>query len=73
LALDNTEGGTIKKLKGVAYTLDVIQDIVIMTARKGTELPFDFGDIPAIFWEIQDDLKEGLRKGFANLKRKFGR
>jgi len=46
---------------------------VIMTARKGTELPFDVGDIPAIFWEIQDDLKEGLRKCFANLKSKYGR
>ncbi len=46
---------------------------VIITARKGTELPFDVGDIPAIFWEIQDDLKEGLRKCFANLKSKYGR
>jgi len=46
---------------------------VIITARKGTELPFDVGDIPAIFWEIQDDLKEGLRKSFANLKSKYGR
>src|SRR4029077_8988261 len=46
---------------------------VIVTARKGTELPFDVGDIPAIFWEIQDDLKEGLRKSFANLKSKYGR
>lgn len=46
---------------------------VIMTARKGTKLPFDVGDIPAIFWEIQDDLKEGLRKRFANLKSKYGR
>jgi hypothetical protein len=46
---------------------------VIMTAKKGTTLPFDVGDIPAIFWEIQDDLKEGLRKCLANLKSKYGR
>jgi hypothetical protein len=46
---------------------------VIMTARKGTELPFDVGDIPAIFWEIQDDLKDGLRNCLANLKSKYGR
>ena len=46
---------------------------MIMTARKGMVLPFYVGDIPAIFWEIQDDLKEGLRKSFANLKSKYGR
>ena len=46
---------------------------VIMTARKGTELPFDVGDIPAIFWEIQEDLKEGLRKCLASLRSKYGR
>jgi hypothetical protein len=37
-----------------------------MTARKGMELPFYVGDIPAIFWEIQDDLleaKESLNLG----------
>jgi hypothetical protein len=35
---------------------------VIMTAKKGTKLPFDLGDIPTILWEKQEDLKEGLRK-----------
>jgi hypothetical protein len=46
---------------------------LIMTARKGTELPFDVVDIPAIFWEIQEDLKEGLRKCLASLRAKYGR
>jgi hypothetical protein len=46
---------------------------VIMTARKGTELPFDVGDIPAIFWEQQEDLKEGLRKCLVGLRGKYGR
>ena len=43
---------------------------VIVTAKKGTQLPFDIGDVPAIFWEIQEDLKEGLRKYF---KGRYGR
>jgi nucleoside 2-deoxyribosyltransferase len=46
---------------------------VILTARKGTELPFDIDDIPTIFWEIQEDLKEGLRKALGGLVRKYGR
>ena len=46
---------------------------VILTARKGTELPFDVDDIPTIFWEIQEDLKEGLRKTLGGLVRKYGR
>ncbi|MEY4354498.1 MAG: hypothetical protein RLZZ609_2739 [Cyanobacteriota bacterium] len=46
---------------------------VIVTARKGTELPFDLGDIPTIFWEIQEDLKEGLRRYLAGLVSHYGR
>jgi predicted Rossmann-fold nucleotide-binding protein len=46
---------------------------LIMTAKKGTKLPFDVGDIPAIFWEIQEDLKEGLRKSIGDLRGKFHR
>jgi hypothetical protein len=41
---------------------------LIMTARQGTKLPFDIGDIPVIFWEIQEDLKEQLRKRIADLR-----
>jgi len=38
---------------------------VIVTARKGTKLPFDVGDVPVVFWEIQEDLKIELRKRLA--------
>jgi len=46
---------------------------VIMTARKGTQLPFDVGDVPTIFWEDQTDLRESLEKYLASLVGKFGR
>jgi len=32
-----------------------------VTARKGTTLPFDISDVPVIFWEGQENLKEQLR------------
>jgi hypothetical protein len=35
---------------------------VIVTAKKGTSLPFDIVDIPVVFWQGQEDLKEQLRK-----------
>ena len=35
---------------------------VIVTAKTGTELPFDVKDIPAIFWESQEDFGEDLRE-----------
>lgn len=34
---------------------------VIVTAFKGTKLPFDVSDIPVIFWEGQKQLKDKLR------------
>jgi hypothetical protein len=46
---------------------------VILTARQGTQLPFDVDDIPTIFWEIQEDLKAGLRKCLGGLVGKYGR
>jgi hypothetical protein len=33
---------------------------VILTARKGTVLPFDVADIPVIFWDNQKTLREQL-------------
>lgn len=33
----------------------------IVTAKKGTELPFDVKDIPVIFWESQEELGEDLQ------------
>lgn len=38
---------------------------VITTARRGTKLPFDFSDVPIIWWDIQEDLKAGVRKRIA--------
>ena len=35
---------------------------VIVTAYKGTPLPFDVADIPTIFWEGQKQLKDRLRQ-----------
>jgi hypothetical protein len=46
---------------------------VILTARKGTVLPFDIGDIPTIFWEIQSDVKDGLQKCLERLRSRYGR
>jgi hypothetical protein len=46
---------------------------VIVTAKNGTPLPFDIWDVPTIFWEIQDDLKVGLRKRVAGLAGARGR
>jgi hypothetical protein len=38
---------------------------VIATAKEGTDLPFDFSDIPILWWNIQEDLKQGLRRRIA--------
>jgi hypothetical protein len=46
---------------------------IIVTARKGTQLPFDIDDFPTIFWDIQEDLKEGLRKYLPAVAARYGR
>ena len=46
---------------------------VIVTARKGTSLPFDVKDIPVLFWENQKGLKEQLRKRIKAIAAKQGR
>ena len=56
----------------VGYAKDLGKDVIV-TAKKGTQLPFDIGDIPTIFWEIQEDLKDGLRKCLVGLVGKYGR
>jgi hypothetical protein len=72
IVIADVSDGSPNVLYEVGFARGLGKD-VIMTAKKGTELPFDVGDIPTIFWEIQDDLKEGLRKCLANLKSKYGR
>jgi hypothetical protein len=49
----------------VYYELGMAQGAgkkVIVTASKGTALPFDIADIPVILWESQRQLKERLRE-----------
>lgn len=40
---------------------DGLRKPVIITAKEGTELPFDLADISTVFWSSQRELKEGLR------------
>lgn len=46
---------------------------VILTAKKGTALPFDIADIPVIFWDGQEDLKDKLRRRIKHVASRFGR
>ncbi len=46
---------------------------VIVTARKGTELPFDLADMPVLFWETQADLREKLRRRMEDIVAKLRR
>ena len=41
---------------------------VILTAKKGTVLPFDINDVPVLYWLNQVELKEGLSKAIDALK-----
>ena len=48
----------------VFYELGLTQGLnkpVVITAKSGTDLPFDVKDIPTIFWDGQKRLKEELR------------
>lgn len=45
----------------------------IVTAAKGTVLPFDVKDIPVIFWENQKQLKLKLRGKVAEIAKSHGR
>jgi hypothetical protein len=46
---------------------------VIITAYKGTTLPFDVADMPTIFWEGQKQLKERLREKLEDIASRQGR
>lgn len=50
-----------------------IRKPVVVTAFKGTELPFDIKDIPTIFWESQKQLKEKLKERIITIAGKQGR
>jgi nucleoside 2-deoxyribosyltransferase len=60
----------------VYYELGLAQGMekpVIVTAFKGTTLPFDVHDIPTIFWESQKQLKELLRHKLGRVAAEQGR
>ncbi|MEM9091591.1 MAG: hypothetical protein AAGC93_22990 [Cyanobacteria bacterium P01_F01_bin.53] len=46
---------------------------VILVAKKDTELPFDIGDAPVIFWESFEQFKVDLRKRVQDIARGHGR
>lgn len=46
---------------------------VIITAREGTELPFDIKDNPIVFWSTLNELKQRLQPIIAEVKTKLGR
>jgi hypothetical protein len=46
---------------------------VILTAREGTELPFDIKDTPIVFWSTLNELKQRLQPIVGEVKTKLGR
>jgi hypothetical protein len=46
---------------------------LIVTAYKGTELPFDVNDVPTIYWESQVDFKEKLKAKIKEIASQQGR
>ena len=35
---------------------------IILTARKGTDLPFDINDVPVLYWDSFSEFKKALAK-----------
>jgi hypothetical protein len=46
---------------------------IVITATKGTQLPFDVADIPTIFWDNQNQLRERLREKIKLIAESQGR
>lgn len=46
---------------------------VVVTAKKGTTLPFDISDVPVIFWDGQENLKEQLRRRIGDIAARLRR
>jgi hypothetical protein len=60
----------------VYYELGLAQGArkrVIVTASKGTKLPFDISDIAVIFWDGQKQLKDKLRERIESIAATQGR
>jgi hypothetical protein len=45
---------------------------VVVTAKKGTTLPFDLVDIPVLFWRSQEELKAKLMRRLGDIVPKLG-
>jgi len=57
----------------VFYELGFAQGLgkqVILTAKRGITLPFDLTDVPVIYWDTQEDLKNKLKKRLSSVMRK---
>jgi nucleoside 2-deoxyribosyltransferase len=52
---------------------DGIKKPVVLTAKDGTDLPFDIKDVPVIYWEGQRQLKDALRAKIQTIADKHGR
>jgi hypothetical protein len=46
---------------------------VIITAKEGTDLPFDIKDTPIVFWSTLNELKQKLQPIIAEIKMKLGK
>jgi len=46
---------------------------VILTAKEGTELPFDIKDTPIVFWSTVNELKQRLQPIIAEVKARLGK
>jgi hypothetical protein len=60
----------------VYYELGYAQALgkdVIVTAAKGSELPFDIFDVPTVYWDSQHTLETRLKEEIGTIARKFGR
>jgi hypothetical protein len=52
---------------------EALRKPVIVTAREGTELPFDVKDVPVVFWRNQKQLREGVARRIAAIAATQGR
>ena len=46
---------------------------VIVTAKEGTQLPFDIYDVPTLMWKNQRALRDGLNQRIQRIASRFGR
>jgi hypothetical protein len=65
-----------EKSLNVFYEIGFAEGIgrpVIITAKEGTELPFDIKDTPIVFWSTLKELKQKLHSVIGEVKMKLGK